>query len=129
MVEYKGKQIVTEQDRLDVIFHALSDRTRRSLLSKITVSPLRVTELANGYDVSLNSISKHIKVLERANLVTRKIQGRVHYCQMNPAELETAEKWIKQYELFWNDRLDALEKVLFKNKKSSKKGETNDSKD
>lgn len=99
---------------LDLIFHALADHTRRSLLGRMTLASMRVTDLAREYDVSLNSISKHIKVLEKANLVTRKIEGRTHYCQLNAVELVKAQQWIKQYEKFWIDRLDSLEDFLLK---------------
>ena len=116
MVEYRGQSIEI-QDRLDIIFHALSDRTRRSLLDKITSEPKRVTDLANDYDMSLNAISKHIKVLEKANLVQRKIEGRTHFCQMNPNELAKVQEWLKQYEKFWMKRLDSLESFLINNKK------------
>jgi DNA-binding transcriptional ArsR family regulator len=111
MVEYSKNDIIQE-DALDSIFHALSDRTRRSLLSKITTEPKRISDLASDYDVSLNAISKHIKVLEKANLIERNIEGRTHYCRMNPSELITAQEWINQYEEFWTSRLDSLESFL-----------------
>ena len=110
MVEY------SKEDQLDLIFHALSDRTRRNLLNRITSRPQRITDLAANYEVSLNSISKHIKVLEKAILVIRNVEGRVHYCQMNPKELKKAQTWIKKYEKFWNDRLDSLEEFVINKK-------------
>jgi DNA-binding transcriptional ArsR family regulator len=114
MVEYSSEQ------KLNHIFHALADETRRSLLEKIKNSPVRVTELASDYPVSLNSISKHIKVLEKAGLIKRNIEGRVHLCEANPKELEKADKWIKKYTNFWNEKLNNLEKYITKNKKEIK---------
>ena len=110
MVEYNKEQ------KLNHIFHALSDETRRSLLEKIKEKPVRVTTLANDYPVSLNAISKHIKVLEKAGLIKRNIEGRVHLCQANPKELLTAEKWIQKYTKFWNEKLNNLETYVLKKK-------------
>ena len=118
MVEYNSKQ--NNQDELSLIFHALADRTRRSLLKEVQEKPMRVTDLAKNYDVSLNAISKHLKVLEKANLISRKKEGRVHFCESNPRELVKAEEWIDTYQMFWMDRLDRLEKFV---SKKSKKGE------
>ncbi len=102
--------------KLDLIFHALADATRRSLLEKIKQAPKRVTELAAEYPVSLNAISKHLKVLEKASLIERTIEGRTHLCIANPKELKTAEKWIEHYTSFWNERLDNLEDYINKKK-------------
>jgi DNA-binding transcriptional ArsR family regulator len=113
MVEY------TIENKLNSIFHALADETRRSLLEKIKIGPVRVTNLAKDYPVSLNAISKHIKVLEKAGLIKRNIEGRVHLCEANPDELEYADKWIKKYTSFWNEKLNNLEKFI-SNKKEKK---------
>jgi DNA-binding transcriptional ArsR family regulator len=110
MVEYSSEQ------KLNLIFHALADETRRSLLEKIKHSPVRVTTLAEGYPISLNAVSKHLKVLEKANLISRNIEGRVHLCEANPEELESASSWIKKYTSFWNKKLDQLETYVLKNK-------------
>lgn len=113
MVEY------TNEDKLDLVFHALADATRRSLLEKVKKSPMRVTDLAAEYSMSLNAVSKHLKVLEKAELIQREVSGRVHFCQANPAELEKAQKWIDHYTSFWNQRLDQLESFV-SNKKDTK---------
>jgi DNA-binding transcriptional ArsR family regulator len=110
MVEY------SKEEKLNHIFHALADGTRRSLLKKIKSKPVRVTALAQEYPVSLNAISKHIKVLEKAGLIKRNIEGRVHLCEANPEELKTAEKWIETYTDFWNDKLNNLETYVLKKK-------------
>ncbi len=112
MVEYGLEQ------KLNLIFHALADGTRRSLLDKIKNGPTQVTALADHYPVSLNAISKHIKVLEKAGLIKRNIEGRVHLCEANPKEFESAQEWINTYTNFWNDKLDNLEKYV-KNKRSN----------
>lgn len=114
MVEYNNKRIY--ENDLDLIFHALSDQTRRSLLQKVRSKPMRVTDLAQDYDVSLNAISKHLRVLEKAKLIKRNIEGRVNFCESNPKELMKAEEWLETYQKFWSDKLNRLEK--FVNEKS-----------
>jgi DNA-binding transcriptional ArsR family regulator len=105
MVEYESAQ-------LDVVFQALSDGTRRRMLRSLSVQPRSVGELAAPFRISLAAASKHIKVLERAGLVQRRIQGRTHYCQLRAEALAEAERWLQYYRKFWSERLDALETVL-----------------
>lgn len=71
-----------------------------------------VGELAEPFDTSLAAVSKHVKVLERAGLVRRTIQGRTHVCRLDPEPLSDAQEWLRYYERFWNERLDALEREL-----------------
>ena len=115
MVEY------TKDDHLDLIFHALADRTRRQLLNQVQKQSLCVTDMAANYDMSLNAVSKHIKVLEKAGLIERQVDGRIHYCQANPKELQKAEAWIKKYKKFWTAKLDNLEKFVTQRKSKEKK--------
>lgn len=96
------------EDRLDVVFHALSDRTRRSLLARLVHGPAMVSELAEPFDMSLPAVSKHIRVLEAARLVVRAVDGRVHHCSLAPGPLRDVERWIEHYRSFWEDALDAL---------------------
>lgn len=98
----------TKADRLDLVFGALSDRTRRALLVRLERSPAMITELAERFPMSLPAVSKHLRVLERAGLVRRTIDGRVHRCELDPAPLEDAREWIDHYRVFWNENLDAL---------------------
>jgi len=105
MVEYESPQ-------LDVVFQALSDGTRRRMLRSLSVQPRSVGELAAPFRISLAAASKHIKVLERAGLVQRRIQGRTHLCQLRAGALAEAERWLQYYQQFWSERLDALETVL-----------------
>lgn len=114
MVEYSNEQ------QLNLIFQALADPTRRRLLLKVQNSPQRVTDLATEFEVSLNAVSKHIKVLEKAKLIVRRVDGRTHYCEPNPKQLVSAEKWIKTYTSFWTDTLDRLENVIDKKTKEKK---------
>ena len=94
---------------------ASSDATRRSLLTTLVQQgPTRVTELASRYDISLNSVSKHIKVLEAAGLVTRKTLGRVHLIEANLAPLNTVEDWFTNLKSIWALQLEALDDIFTK---------------
>ena len=95
-------------ERLDQVFHALANRTRRALLNRLAEGPVMVTELANPFAMSLPSVSKHLKVLERAGLVTRAVDGRIHRCTLAAEALQDVEVWLEHYRGFWRDTLDAL---------------------
>lgn len=95
-------------DRLDSVFHALSDRTRRALLSRLAAGPAIVTELAAPHAMSLAAVSKHIRVLERAGLVARTVDGRIHRCALAPGPLREIEHWLDFYRRFWSETLDAI---------------------
>lgn len=97
---------------LDEVFHALSDGTRRAMLESLAEQPASIGELAAPFDMSLAAASKHIKVLERAGLVQRTVLGRTHVCAINAQPLHEGMEWIRHYEKFWNQRLDALETLL-----------------
>lgn len=99
-------------DRLDDVFRALADPTRRAMLDGLAAGPCTVGELAAPFDISLAGASKHIQVLERAGLIRREVQGRVHTCHLDARPLHTGEEWLRHYQRFWNDRLDALETLL-----------------
>ena len=110
MVEYNSPQLDSPQ--LDSVFQALSDGTRRRMLRSLSIQPRSVGELAAPFQISLAAASKHIKVLERAGLVQRQIQGRTHLCQLRAEALAEAEQWLQYYQQFWSERLDALELAL-----------------
>jgi DNA-binding transcriptional ArsR family regulator len=95
-------------DQLDLLFRALGDRTRRALLTRLAVKPAMVTELAQPFALSLPAVSRHIRVLERARLVVRNVDGRVHHCTLDPAPLKTVEAWLAHYRHFWEGQLAAL---------------------
>lgn len=97
---------------LDATMLALADPTRRAILSRLSSGEARVTELAAPFPISLNSVSKHIRMLERAHLVRRRRAGRDHFLSLNPKPLDQAAKWIEQQRTLWNTRLDALERAL-----------------
>jgi DNA-binding transcriptional ArsR family regulator len=103
---------------LDRTLTAIADPTRRAILARLAHGGARVTEIAERFDVSLNAISKHLKVLERAGLVRREIHGREHRLSFNAAPLESADEWIATMRRVWEDRLDALERFL-REKKSA----------
>ncbi|ULU24715.1 ArsR/SmtB family transcription factor [Dyella terrae] len=97
---------------LDTVFQALTDGTRRAMLRSLAEGDRNIGELAAPFDMSLAAASKHVKVLERAGLVRRVVKGRTHICQLEPAPLAIADEWLRFYEQFWNQRLDALDALL-----------------
>jgi DNA-binding transcriptional ArsR family regulator len=97
---------------LDHTLMALADPTRRAILHRLSQGEARVTELAGPFDMSLNAVSKHIQILERANLVTRRRDGREHILSFNPHPLDTASDWISHQRALWEMRLDALDDFL-----------------
>jgi DNA-binding transcriptional ArsR family regulator len=105
---------------LDLLFYALSDPTRRKILSMTGERTRTITELAEPFKMSLAAISKHIKILERARLLNRKRLGRIHECTLNPAALKTAEECIQFYTQFWNQRLDLFAEQLEAETKTKK---------
>ena len=98
--------------RLDSIFHALSDSTRRSILRDISSKDKSVGEIAKPYRMSLAAVSKHLKVLESAELIARERRGSFQIVRLNPEPLKPAEQWLAYYEKFWNRQLDALQIFL-----------------
>jgi DNA-binding transcriptional ArsR family regulator len=98
--------------RLDLIFRALGDATRRKLLARLARKPAMVTELAAPFAMSLPAVSRHIKVLERARLVVRHVDGRVHRCSLDAQPLKSAEAWLQHYRRFWDGNLDALARYV-----------------
>jgi DNA-binding transcriptional ArsR family regulator len=97
---------------LDDTLIALADETRRSILQRLSAGEARVTEVAAPFDISLNSVSKHIRILERAGLVRRQVRGRDHYLALDPQPLDELTRWMLQAREFWSGRLDHLEAAL-----------------
>jgi len=106
--------------RLDLIFGAVADATRRSMLDRLRDGPLTVTELARPYAMSLNAVSKHVKTLEKAGLIRRSIRGREHSCRLDAARFEEALSWMSYYSAFWSGRVDALGRHLADKRKEGK---------
>lgn len=97
---------------LDRTLLALADPTRRAILRRLTKGEARVTELARPFSISLNSVSKHIRMLEGARLVRRRRAGRDHFLSFNPEPLNGAAAWIDAQRALWTVRLDALDALL-----------------
>ena len=93
---------------LDALFGALSDRTRRGILLRLADGPAAIGELAKPFDMSLAAVGKHIRVLESAGLVKRRIVGREHVCALEAEALRTADEWLAFYRDYWTSSLDAL---------------------
>ena len=104
--------MVTPSFDLDHTLGALSDPTRRALLQRLSRGEARVTELARPFAISLNSVSKHIRRLERAGLVRRRVCGREHILSLNPEPLDEAVAWMDRQRALWTARLDALDELL-----------------
>ncbi|PQO28616.1 ArsR family transcriptional regulator [Bremerella cremea] len=102
------------EERLDRTLTALADPTRRAILQHLSRGETRVTDLAKPFDISLNSVSKHIRVLERAELVMRRKDGREHWLSFNRKPLDEAAAWIEKQRAFWTTALDNLERELNK---------------
>jgi DNA-binding transcriptional ArsR family regulator len=96
-------------DQLGRVLAAVSDPTRRAIVDRLARGPARVTDVAAPFPMSLNAVSKHIKVLEKAGLVRRARLGREHALALNAAPLRQVFRWAHRYERFWNERLDRLE--------------------
>lgn len=106
MVNYSNEQ------QLNYIFSALSDPTRRQMLTTLSEGEVSVSELSKPFGITKSAITKHLKILERAGLLKRTIDGRIHRCRLKPEPLETVSEWVKFYEHFWNEKLDALDEFL-----------------
>ncbi len=105
VVEYIG-------GNLDATFHALAHPIRREILARLSERSATVLEIASQFDISLNGVSKHVKVLEHAGLIRRTVRGRTHYCSLEATRLREAGAWIDYYRPYWERRLDALERFL-----------------
>lgn len=97
---------------LDLLFYALSDPTRRRIVDMLNSRVYTIGDLAAPFDMSLAAISKHIKILEKANLLIRKKSGRIHECSINPEAMKTVEEYIQFYTQFWNQQLDSFVESL-----------------
>jgi DNA-binding transcriptional ArsR family regulator len=97
---------------LDETLQALADPTRRAILQRLTQGEARVTEIAKPFAISLNSVSKHIQMLERAELVWRRREGREHILSLNPGPLDEAAEWIEGQRKLWKFRLGTLDTIL-----------------
>jgi DNA-binding transcriptional ArsR family regulator len=102
----------TEDQRLDAVFTALSDRTRRDIVARLSTGEATVKELAEPYAMSMQAVSQHIRVLERSGLISQGRHRQTRPCRLEPAALETALSWIDESRRTWSERMDRLETRL-----------------
>ncbi len=103
---------LTDDQRLDDLFTALGDRTRRGIVARLSAGEATVSELAEPYAMSLQAVSQHIRVLERSGLISQGRHRQTRPCRLEPAALETALSWIEESRRVWSDRVDRLETHL-----------------
>jgi DNA-binding transcriptional ArsR family regulator len=99
-------------DPLSTTFAALADPTRRAILARLALGETSVSELAEPFDMSLPAVSKHLKVLERARLITRGREAQWRPCRIEPEALKSVDEWLESYRRFWEERFDRLEDYL-----------------
>ncbi len=113
MIEVKTRKgAAARTARLDAVFGALADPTRRAIIERLARSDARVTELAEPFEMSLNAVSKHIRVLEASGVIKRQRKGRDHILSINTRSLDEVDGWIERMRRYWEERLDAMEGLL-----------------
>ena len=116
------KESASRAARIDAVFAALADPTRRAIIERLSRGEARVTEVAEPFHMSLNAVSKHIRVLEASGVIERHKQGRDHILSINPDSLNEVDGWIERTRRYWGERLDAMERLLRELKKDHKLG-------
>jgi DNA-binding transcriptional ArsR family regulator len=106
--------------RLDAVFAALADPTRRAIIERLSHGEARVTDVAEPFPMSLNAVSKHIRVLEASGVVERHRKGRDHILSINTSSLDEVDGWIERTRRYWEKRLDAMEHLLLALRKDHK---------
>jgi DNA-binding transcriptional ArsR family regulator len=99
-------------ERLNIVFSALSDPTRRAILDRLARSQATVMELAAPFEMSLPAVSKHLRILEHAGLIAREKEGRIHHMRLTADAMKDAAEWLGHYRRFWTDQLDNLAAYL-----------------
>jgi DNA-binding transcriptional ArsR family regulator len=112
MIEIEAREDATQTARLDAVFAALADPTRRAILARLARGKARVTEVAEPFAISLNAVSKHIRTLEASGLIEREKQGRDHILSINTRSLDEIDTWIEETRSYWVGRLDVMERLL-----------------
>jgi DNA-binding transcriptional ArsR family regulator len=121
MIEIEArKRAAARTARLDAVFAALADPTRRAIIERLSRREARVTEVAEPFAMSLNAVSKHIRVLEASGVVERRRKGRDHILSINTRSLDEVDGWIVRMRRYWEERLDAMERLLRELKKDHK---------
>jgi len=103
---------VNNEDEISMVFAALADPTRRSILSRLSTSNATVNEIAKPFDISLPAISKHLKVLEQAGLISKSVRAQQRECHLEAARLQQATEWLDRYREFWTGNFDSLEQYV-----------------
>lgn len=104
--------VESKSQNLDLIFHALSDPTRRAILRNLSKEERGITEVAKPFEMSLAAVSKHVKILERAKLVKRRREGSFSYLSLSKPGMLAADKWMEHYRNYWNNQLDLLKQFV-----------------
>jgi DNA-binding transcriptional ArsR family regulator len=104
--------MVNDPTRLDAVFSALADPTRRRIVEKLAKGSLTVGQIADGFPMTQPAISKHVRVLEDSGLLTREIVGRVHRCRLSPEAVDGAAMWLQRQRKYWNAALERLDDLL-----------------
>lgn len=120
MVKYAGGT-----DQLSLTFGALADPTRRAMLARLSKGEASVSELAEPFDMSMPAITKHLKVLEKAGLITRGKDAQWRPCHLKAEPLQEANNWLDQYRKFWEDRFDRLDEYLKQIQSGESKNDSN----
>lgn len=107
-------------DQLSAVLTAISHPSRRAIIEGLAQGPKRFTDVAEPFDLALNSITKHLKLLDRAGLIKRERQGREVFISLRPEPLRLVSEWVHEYEQFWNERMDEFQQH-YRNKKKDKK--------
>ncbi len=110
-----------DEEQVDLIFHALSDSTRRDIMSKVSESEQSISDLARQYEISFAAIQMHVSVLEKASLVTKRVQGRQKLVRNNAETLRRASELLARYERIWTQRVDAIGQILDEDKEVERK--------
>lgn len=114
---------MNEDDKLDAIFSALANTTRRAILTRLAAGEATVNELAEPFDMSLPAISKHIRVLERAGLIVQGQKAQYRPCTIDTAPLQTISRWTDQYRHIWETSFDRMDSYLTQLNKAEKNNE------
>ena len=122
------KEGASRAARLNAVFAALADPTRRAIIERLSHGQARVTDVAEPFSISLNAVSKHIRVLEISGVVARKRRGRDHILSINTRSLDEIDGWILRTRRFWEERLDAMEGPLRELKEARRKSGPKDRK-
>ena len=104
--------------KIDTVFQALSDQTRRAIVDRLSSGPASVGELAKPFDMALPSFMQHVKLLENGDIIKTEKVGRVRVCKLQSGVLDIVDKWLRDRRAMWEDRIDALEDYLEHNQKN-----------